>query len=188
MEEAGTQVAPSYHMYNTIGAGRFPDAHPMAKKRSMPFQGTNFMQQQQQQHQQYLQRLIPTLDDSRNSWNPKSWEWDSSRLVAKPVDMMEIQKEQEQQQQHHQPATNPANSDVSKRNPVGQREEDGQLSLKLGGGLGSVEEPVTRPTKRVRSGSPGNAGFSGGGNYPMCQVDNCKEDLSAAKDYHRRHK
>ncbi|GJZ85827.1 squamosa promoter-binding-like protein 14 [Tanacetum coccineum] len=187
MEEAGTQVAPSYHMYNTIGAGRFPDAHPMAKKRSMPFQGTNFMQQQQQQHQQYLQRLIPTLDDSRNSWNPKSWEWDSSRLVAKPVDMMEIQKEQEQQQ-HHQPATNPANSDVSKRNPVGQREEDGQLSLKLGGGLGSVEEPVTRPTKRVRSGSPGNAGFSGGGNYPMCQVDNCKEDLSAAKDYHRRHK
>lgn len=191
MEEAGTQVAPSYHMYNTIGAGRFPDAHPMAKKRSLPFQGTNFLQQQQQQHQQYLQRLIPTLDDSRNSWNPKSWEWDSSRLVAKPVDMMEIQKEQQQQQQHHhhQAATNPANSEVSKRSPVGQREEDGQLSLKLGGGLVSVEEPVTRPTKRVRSGSPGNGGGGGGGgNYPMCQVDNCKEDLSAAKDYHRRHK
>lgn len=36
--------------------------------------------------------------------------------------------------------------------------------------------------KRVRSGSPGTA------TYPMCQVDNCREDLSKAKDYHRRHK
>ncbi|CAJ1932878.1 unnamed protein product [Sphenostylis stenocarpa] len=36
--------------------------------------------------------------------------------------------------------------------------------------------------KRVRSGSPGTA------SYPMCQVDNCREDLSKAKDYHRRHK
>ncbi|GKA89128.1 squamosa promoter-binding-like protein 14 [Tanacetum coccineum] len=53
--------------------------------------------------------------------------------------------------------------------------------------MGSVEEPVTRSTKTVQSGSPGNAG-GGGGNYPMCQVDNRKEDLSAAKDYHRRHK
>ncbi|XP_020237510.1 squamosa promoter-binding-like protein 14 [Cajanus cajan] len=36
--------------------------------------------------------------------------------------------------------------------------------------------------KRLRSGSPGTA------SYPMCQVDNCREDLSKAKDYHRRHK
>ncbi|KAL2347904.1 hypothetical protein Fmac_001904 [Flemingia macrophylla] len=36
--------------------------------------------------------------------------------------------------------------------------------------------------KRVRPGSPGTA------SYPMCQVDNCREDLSKAKDYHRRHK
>ncbi|GKC25312.1 hypothetical protein Tco_1027462 [Tanacetum coccineum] len=56
--------------------------------------------------------------------------------------MMEIQKEHEQQHQH--PPTNSTNYDALKRNPVGQKEEDGQLSLKLGGGLGSVEELITR--------------------------------------------
>lgn len=194
MEEVGTQLAPPLYMYNTIGAGRFPDAPPMAKKRSLPFQGTNFLQHQQQQ---YLQKLAPNLDDSRNSWNPRNWEWDSSRLVAKPLDMMEIsrdqqqqkqhQQQQQQQQQHQQPAINLSNSDVSKKSPVGQTEDDARVLLNLGGGLVSGEEPVTRPTKRVRSGSPGS-GAGGGGSYPMCQVDNCKEDLSAAKDYHRRHK
>uniref|UniRef100_A0A0A8YWU6 SBP-type domain-containing protein n=1 Tax=Arundo donax TaxID=35708 RepID=A0A0A8YWU6_ARUDO len=57
------------------------------------------------------------------------------------------------------------------------------------------QEPVVRPNKRVRSGSPGSAGGSGGvgatnggGSYPMCQVDDCRADLTSAKDYHRRHK
>lgn len=48
-----------------------------------------------------------------------------------------------------------------------------------------VFEDSARPNnnnKRIRSGSPGTA------SYPMCQVDNCREDLSKAKDYHRRHK
>ncbi|XP_076942603.1 squamosa promoter-binding-like protein 14 [Bidens hawaiensis] len=192
MEEVGTQLAPPLYMYNTIGSGarRFPDPHPMAKKRSLPFQDTNGTQQQ---HNQYFQRLIPNLDEFRNSWNPKNWDWDSSRLVAKPVDLMEISREQEkhQHQQHHQQqhqsVVNTVNNpDVSKKGLVSQPVEDSRLLLKLGdGGLVSGEEAVvTRPNKRVRSGSPGG----GGGNYPMCQVDNCKEDLSAAKDYHRRHK
>ncbi|KAJ9546146.1 hypothetical protein OSB04_025853 [Centaurea solstitialis] len=199
MEEVGTQLAPPLYMYNPIAAGRFSDGHTMAKKRSLPYQGTNFIQHQHQQ--QYLHRLIPTLEDSRNSWNPKNWEWDSSRLVAKPADLMEVSREhehhhhqqqqqnqQQNQQQSHQIAIGGTNSDVLKKNPVGQREEDERLLLKLGGGLVSGEEPVTRPSKRVRSGSPGGGGVGGGASYPMCQVDNCKEDLSAAKDYHRRHK
>ncbi|KAL7602626.1 hypothetical protein Lser_V15G26718 [Lactuca serriola] len=95
--------------------------------------------------------------------------------------MMEISKEQQQQQHHHQIAVNPPNPDGSKKSPVGKREEDECLLLKLGGS----EEAATRPSKRVRSGSPGSGCV---GNYPMCQVDNCKEDLSTAKDYHRRHK
>nr|KAJ0203330.1 hypothetical protein LSAT_V11C500292070 [Lactuca sativa] len=126
-------------------------------------------------------RLIPTLNEPHNSWNPKKWEWDSSRFVAKSLDMMEISKEQQQQQHHHQTAVNPPNPDGSKKSPVGKRKEDECLLLKLGGS----EEAATRPSKRVRSGSPGSGCV---GNYPMCQVDNCKEDLSTAKDYHRRHK
>ncbi|XP_020266067.1 squamosa promoter-binding-like protein 15, partial [Asparagus officinalis] len=63
-------------------------------------------------------------------------------------------------------------------------EEGEALTLKLGGPVYSgAEDQAVRPNKRVRSGSPGN-----GGNYPMCQVDDCRADLSHAKDYHRRHK
>ncbi|KAL6858946.1 hypothetical protein ACP4OV_017948 [Aristida adscensionis] len=58
------------------------------------------------------------------------------------------------------------------------------------------QEAVVRPSKRVRSGSPasaagsggGGGGVTGGGSYPMCQVDDCRADLTSAKDYHRRHK
>lgn len=51
------------------------------------------------------------------------------------------------------------------------------LQLNLGGRTNN-----SNSNKRVRSGSPGTS------SYPMCQVDNCREDLSKAKDYHRRHK
>ncbi|KAF2312024.1 hypothetical protein GH714_027781 [Hevea brasiliensis] len=61
-------------------------------------------------------------------------------------------------------------------------DEDDGLRLHLAGGLNSVEELVSMPNKRVRSVSPGTA------TYPMCQDDNCKENLSNAKDYQRRHK
>ncbi|KAJ4811231.1 Squamosa promoter-binding-like protein 15 [Rhynchospora pubera] len=58
------------------------------------------------------------------------------------------------------------------------------------------QEQALRPNKRVRSGSPGSggggaaggAGAGAAGGYPMCQVDDCRADLSGAKDYHRRHK
>ncbi|CAA6670935.1 unnamed protein product [Spirodela intermedia] len=66
---------------------------------------------------------------------------------------------------------------------VAPPEEEESLTLKLGGRSYATEEPAVRPNKRVRSGSPGNVG-----NYPTCQVDDCKTDLSNAKDYHRRHK
>ncbi|XP_027362881.1 squamosa promoter-binding-like protein 14 [Abrus precatorius] len=56
--------------------------------------------------------------------------------------------------------------------------EEESVPLQLN--LGSVVARANN--KRVRSGSPGTA------SYPMCQVDNCREDLSKAKDYHRRHK
>ncbi|KAL6962755.1 Squamosa promoter-binding-like protein [Sarracenia purpurea var. burkii] len=70
-----------------------------------------------------------------------------------------------------------------KRNPA--IKDDESHWLKLGGSSDYSEEPVSRPSKRVRSGSPGSSSSSG---WPVCQVDNCREDLLSAKDYHRRHK
>ncbi|BFI04453.1 protein MpSPL3 [Marchantia polymorpha subsp. ruderalis] len=64
-------------------------------------------------------------------------------------------------------------------------EEDAEsLSLKLGGHSYAYSDDAgngPRGTKRFRSSSPGPQ-------FPMCQVDDCKADLSHAKDYHRRHK
>jgi hypothetical protein len=64
-----------------------------------------------------------------------------------------------------------------------QQHSEETLKLNLGGVSGGVNGGgvTNRANKRVRSGSPTAS-------YPMCQVDNCKEDLSKAKDYHRRHK
>lgn len=89
-----------------------------------------------------------------DNWNPKEWNWDSVRFIAK------------------------SSNTTTTTTTISQDEET--LKLNLGGGCGSVNN---RANKRVRSGSP-----SGTPSYPMCQVDNCKEDLSKAKDYHRRHK
>ena len=102
-----------------------------------------------------------------DNWNPNAWSWDSVRFVGKPI------------------AIPQQNAVVSGPNNNNNEVDDETLRLNLGsgGGGGGCDPNVSRPNKRVRSGSP-----TGTASYPMCQVDNCKEDLSNAKDYHRRHK
>ncbi|GAA0141706.1 hypothetical protein LIER_02788 [Lithospermum erythrorhizon] len=164
MEDAGAQVASPIFIHQAI-SGRFIEPHSMAKKRSLPFPSSNFIQQQ----------------NHPNNWNPNAWNWNSVRFVAKPsefdsVNRLNVTDGAMRSDQSKAP-------DRSRSNHTGEDEES--LRLKLGGsnsGVTSNVEPVSRPCKRVRSGSPGC------NNYPMCQVDDCKEDLSRAKDYHRRHK
>lgn len=116
------------------------------------------------------------------NWNPMMWEWDSLSFTAKPSELSI--------------GTNPLPkvvSDAEKKNKgeecskvitLSKSLEDGEnLTLKLASGAYLVEEQILRPTKKVRSSSP-----SSGVNYPICQVDDCRADLSRAKDYHRRHK
>lgn len=96
-----------------------------------------------------------SYDVVRNdNWNPKEWNWDSVRFMAKQSNNITVSQEQEE-----------------------------ALKLNLGGVSSNTNTNSNKANKRVRSGSP-----SGTASYPMCQVDNCKEDLSKAKDYHRRHK
>lgn len=137
---------------------------PMGRKRDLYYSLSN--------------RLVPSTPqpERRDEWNAKMWDWDSRRFQAKPVEAEAIRLGNERQ-----------HFDLNSRNRSGganEGEERG-LDLNLGSGLNVVEDTTTtqntRPNKKVRSGSPG-------GNYPMCQVDNCTEDLSHAKDYHRRHK
>ncbi|KAG6704443.1 hypothetical protein I3842_07G134000 [Carya illinoinensis] len=160
MEEAGPQVASPIFIHQQTLPGPFS----LAKKRDLP-------------NIQAPQRMMTPTPGLQNpvmdNWNPNVWGWDSFGFVAKPVDL-----------RLGTPRTTTTTTTAEKNKPL--EEEDESLMLNLGGGLKFVEEdsePQSRSNKRVRSGSPGS-----GGNYPMCQVDNCKEDLSNAKDYHRRHK
>ncbi|XP_030527121.2 LOW QUALITY PROTEIN: squamosa promoter-binding-like protein 14 [Rhodamnia argentea] len=165
MEEVGAQVAAPMYVHSALST-KYCEAPPMAKKR-------DYLYNQYQPEQ--IQQQIPRLQDLRDNWNPSSWNWDNVRFVAKPLEL-EILRPGMAAADHKKKER----ANGLEKNGAGD-EEDENLRLNLGGGLKYVEELVSRPQKRVRSGSPGC-------NYPMCQVDDCGEDLSNAKDYHRRHK
>lgn len=173
MEEVGAQVAAPIYLRQSLSS-RFCDAPAAAamgkKKRDLPYQTPNY------QHPNSQPRFA---NPGTNSWNPSVWGWDSMRFVAKPLDTEMMGTSNSEPKRKEEAAG------VVKSTAVVVEDDDERLQLNLGGGLASVEDPAaSRPNKRVRSGSPGN----NGGSYPMCQVDDCKEDLSSAKDYHRRHK
>ncbi|PON73252.1 SBP-box transcription factor [Trema orientale] len=157
MEEVGAQVVPPIFIHQRLQA--------MPKKRDLPYQTPNF-----------------PIDN----WNPKVWDWDTVRFVAKPLDSdpLRLSSTSTSTVDHtktEEPPGPPPPPVTFKKKPsatAAADEDDATLRLNLGG----FDDSATRPNKRVRSGSPGSTA------YPMCQVDNCKEDLSSAKDYHRRHK
>ncbi|XVF35785.1 hypothetical protein REPUB_Repub19eG0000900 [Reevesia pubescens] len=172
MEEVGAQVAPPIFIHHQALASRFCEPPSLPRKRDLSYQTQAF-------HFQNPSQL------SRDHWNPKLWEWDTVRFLPKPLDTEILQPGTaipQQRNNAHANGNGNQNSLTSTKKITVVNEDDESLQLNLGRGLNSVEEPVSRPNKKVRSGSPG------GTNYPMCQVDNCKEDLSNAKDYHRRHK
>ncbi|KAJ6351900.1 hypothetical protein OIU76_001173 [Salix suchowensis] len=165
MEEVGAQVAAPMFIHQALST-RYCDLTSMAKKRDLSYQMPNF---QLQQHH-FLETSLG------KNWNSKAWDWDSVGFVARPSDAAETSRLGTASRE----AKKKDESDY-KTKSISASEDDG-LGLNLGGSLTCVEEPVSRPNKRVRSGSPAN------GSYPRCQVDNCKENLTNAKDYHRRHK
>ncbi|KAF8106876.1 hypothetical protein N665_0130s0048 [Sinapis alba] len=164
MDEVGPQVAGPVSIH-----------HPIGRKRDLYYQMSN--------RQPYW--LVPSQPQARNDWNPKMWEWDSQRFEAKPVETEEESFQVGNGTQFDLNAR--SNSDDNNNNNNGGLSYEGEerrgLDLNLSSGFNAVEETavVSRPNKKVKSGSPGR-------NYPKCQVDSCNEDLSVAKDYHRRHK
>ncbi|CAM6020726.1 unnamed protein product [Sphagnum balticum] len=119
-------------------------------------------------------------------WDSSSWSWDSVRFRAQPAaaspsrGLLQGDSAIEQHPMRHVPNEN----GHLRRANDSPEDEDGQLSLKLGGSLYShTEDNIgSRNGKRCRSSSPQQSQF------PTCQVDECTADLSKAKEYHRRHK
>nr|BAK05287.1 predicted protein [Hordeum vulgare subsp. vulgare] len=156
------------------------------------------------------------------NWNPSMWDWDSRAFTARPSsDALRLGGGLNHHQHHHQqppPPPPPATAaEAQRQGRGGAGDLSLQLNLREEASMAMDVSPTTtmssspsppartsqeqaaRPSKRVRSGSPGTASgggggggaggsASGGGSYPMCQVDDCRADLTSAKDYHRRHK
>ncbi|KAK4782183.1 hypothetical protein SAY86_016285 [Trapa natans] len=168
MEEVGEQVASSILDRGGL-LSKFCQSPLLARKRDYPCNQVRSLNCQPQELQQPL--------DSGATWRPNSWHWDSIKFVATPVESEILQLSSvnlEQNKRGEEGASTSKSSATCGGN-------DESLGLNLGGRLKMLEEPVSRPSKRVRSGSPGS-------NSPICQVDGCSEDLLNGKDYHRRHK
>ncbi|KAK3122138.1 hypothetical protein QOZ80_8BG0665580 [Eleusine coracana subsp. coracana] len=187
--EVGPQVAPPLFLHQIQ---QLPPHAAAAKKRGLPWPAVA-----------PAKASVPEAGAGAGNWNPRMWDWDSRSLTARPSsDALRLGAVQGQHQQPSPPGTGALNLHLGLR-------EDGATAMDTTGPAAPMasspspppsaaagQEPVVRPSKRVRSGSPGSAGGSGGGgaanggggSYPMCQVDDCRADLTSAKDYHRRHK
>jgi SBP domain len=211
----GAQVAAPVFFHKSL-TGQF---HESPKKRSFPWQSNSA-----EFHQ--AQVVGSNQQNPTGNWNPSSWNWDSIRFTARHVPGLTAAHDDQPDQRGR--AEERSNTSPSQNNMVIDCGEGLTLNLGGGVYSGDrtivtsspsppigapapapipspsvtvavpLQEPVVRPNKRVRSGSPGSGGGGesgiGGGavgptsGYPMCQVDDCRADLSSAKDYHRRHK
>ncbi|CAN6440497.1 unnamed protein product [Victoria cruziana] len=169
--ELGPQVVGPLFIHQAVPT-RFCDSAAMAKKRDLPWANTVC-------HQSMPLALTVDYRGPSTNWNPKAWGWDSIMCVANPIAI----EEQSTVSDVEFPDKGRGKESLKPPDLRNNTEDDAEdLTLKLGGGSYSmVDDAAARPNKRIRSGSPN-------GSYPMCQVDDCKADLSNAKDYHRRHK
>ncbi|KAH9302679.1 hypothetical protein KI387_014262 [Taxus chinensis] len=204
--EAGPQVASPFFQHNQFLSGRFYEPSPLPAKRCVEPADSSWARANWQQQQQQQQINRPAYEGSRANWNPNLWEWDTVMFVAKPTQSSGSLISQAAASEalrlglSDHTGSNPSNDGLSSPEQKRKLEEatkpffpskdsseegdaDGNLTLKLGGSCYSYADDASssRHNKRVRSGSPGTS-------YPMCQVDDCRADLTGAKDYHRRHK
>ncbi|XP_062212906.1 squamosa promoter-binding-like protein 6 [Phragmites australis] len=135
-------------------------------------------------------------------WDLNDWSWDSERFVAMPVStaaangsVMNSSPSSSEEAEVEVATNGGVRGDSDKRKRVVVIDDDDTedqdtienggraLSLRIGGGVvesSSVDEEE-RNGKKIRV----QGGSSSG---PACQVEGCGADLTAAKDYHRRHK
>ncbi|RLN38687.1 squamosa promoter-binding-like protein 6 [Panicum miliaceum] len=140
-------------------------------------------------------------------WDLNDWNWDSERFVATPVPTAAANgsglnsSPSSSEEAEAEVARNGGHrGDPDKRKRVVVIDDDdgedqdmivnggGSLSLRTGGsavGVGVMESSDVNEDERNGKKIRVQGGSSNG---PACQVEGCGADLTAAKDYHRRHK
>ncbi|CAL4919926.1 unnamed protein product [Urochloa decumbens] len=140
-------------------------------------------------------------------WDLNDWSWDSERFVATPVPTaaangsgLNISPSSSEEAEAEVTRNGGLRGDSDKRKRVVFIDDDdredqdtvvnggGSLSLRIGGspaGAGVMENGDVIEDERNGKKIKVQGGSSSG---PACQVEGCGADLTAAKDYHRRHK
>lgn len=142
-------------------------------------------------------------------WDLNDWSWDSERFVATPVPTAAAHgsglnsSPSSSEEAEAEVTRNGLRGDSDKRKRVvvidddddDEREDQGtivngggSLSLRIGGSavtVGTIENGDVNEDERNGKKIRVQGGSSNG---PACQVEGCGADLTAAKDYHRRHK
>ncbi|XP_066349695.1 squamosa promoter-binding-like protein 6 [Miscanthus floridulus] len=140
-------------------------------------------------------------------WDLNDWSWDSQRFVATQVPAeaangsgLNSSPSSSEEAEEEVARNGGWRGDTDKRKRVVVIDDDetedqdtvvnggGSLSLRVGGsaaGVGAMENSDVNEDERNGKKIRVQGGSSSG---PACQVEGCGADLTAAKDYHRRHK
>ncbi|XP_066352910.1 squamosa promoter-binding-like protein 6 [Miscanthus floridulus] len=140
-------------------------------------------------------------------WDLNDWSWDSQRFVATPVPAeaangsgLNSSPSSSEEAEEEVARNGGLRGDTDKRKRVVVIDDDetedqdtvvnggGSLSLRVGGsaaGVGAMEDSDVNEDERNGKKIRVQGGSSSG---PACQVEGCGADLTAAKDYHCRHK
>ncbi|PSR85250.1 Squamosa promoter-binding-like protein [Actinidia chinensis var. chinensis] len=151
-------------------------------------------------------------------WDLNDWKWDGDLFTATPCNAVPSDCRSRQRQSFPSGSENPKNTntglsnsslspysdEINLGNDKGKRElekrrrvvvvedqdlndEDGSLNLKLGGQVYPIIEAEMEKWEEGKSGKKSKVVVSAS-NCAVCQVEDCRADLTTAKDYHRRHK
>lgn len=150
---------------------------------------------------------LKTVGKKSLEWDLNDWKWDGDLFTANPVNPLpsdcrsrqlfpigpEIGTKGNANNSSSSDEVNAVNNSKGKRELDKRRrvtvvedeelngEEAGSLNLKLGGHVYPVTDGDAKSGKKTKiAATPSNRA--------LCQVEDCKTDLSSAKDYHRRHK
>ena len=126
-------------------------------------------------------------------WDLNDWRWDADLLTATPADSgprqyVDLSNSSSSYSDEFERGEPPRDLEKRRRGAVVEEEDEGEC-LRLGGqafpiGRGEVKSGKKSKVAVVVAGPSSNASSS----RAVCQVEDCRADLSNAKDYHRRHK
>jgi hypothetical protein len=159
---------------------------------------------------QFFGPMVPDLKavgKKSLEWDLNDWKWDGDLFRASPLNSVPSDCRSRQlfpvgteipENDGLSNSLSSGSDDINPVNDVGKRElekrrrvvtvedgelndEAGSLNLKLGGQVYPIMEEELKSGKKTKI--VGNTS-----NRAVCQVQDCRADLSNAKDYHRRHK